>query len=114
MAIDHSTMVYLPAYNAFARPVTFTGVAAPSSARGIYDTVAVDVAGEDGSVISDQRTVLDVREAEFTVLPIQGDTVDIPAFGNIVAAGTFKVIDTDSNGGGELTLTLRRLVVAKP
>jgi hypothetical protein len=114
MPIDHSTLVYLTVYNVFARPVTFSGGASPSGARGIYDTVAVDVAAEDGSIISDQRTVLDIREAEFTMLPKQGDTVDIPATGNIVAAGSFMVIDTDSNGGGETTLTLRRLVTAKP
>jgi hypothetical protein len=114
MAIDHSTLVYLPAYDAFARPVTFTGSAQPSGARGIYDTVPIDVAAEDGSIFSDQRTVLDIREAEFTVLPKQGDTVDIPAVGSIVAAGSFMVVESDSNGGGEMTLTLRRLVTAKP
>ena len=36
--------------------------------------------------------------------------IDIPADSGFAAEGTFEVIDGDPNGGGETTLTLRRIV----
>jgi hypothetical protein len=74
MALDFSTLVYLPNYDTFARPITVTPVASQPgvpayTARGIYDTRPVDVAGMDGSITSDQQTILDVRDAEFLVVP---------------------------------------------
>jgi hypothetical protein len=114
MAINFSTMVYRPAYNVFARPVTFTGNAEPKSGRGIYSTEALDVPAEDGSIVSTRRTILDVLEEEFTTLPKQHDRVDIPAHLDLPALGLFEIIDDKSNGGGETTLQLRKIVVAKP
>lgn len=114
MALNYSALVYRQAFNIFARPVTFVGGAVPPSGRGIYNTDTEDVLTEDGSVLSDQRTVLDVLEEEYTVLPSQGDNVIIPAENDLPALGEFKVIDVRSNGGGETTLTLRKVVVNKP
>ena len=114
MAINFSKVVYFPAYNVFARPVTFSGGTAPTAARGIYNTVPVDVAAEDGTIFSEQRTVLDILEEEFMTLPAQGHHVTIPAHLDMPAVGTFEVIDADTNGGGETTLTLRRVVTTKP
>lgn len=114
MALNYSALVYRQAFNIFARPVMFVGDAVPSSGRGIYNTDTEDVVTEDGSVFSDQRTVLDVLEEEYTVLPSQNDTVIIPAELDLPALGEFKVIDVRSNGGGETTLTLRKVVVSKP
>lgn len=119
MAVDFSTQVHSHTYDVFARAVTITPVKSqPSqaaySARGIFGTVAIDVVAEDGAIVSDARTILDIREIEFSVLPIQGDEITIPASGNIPAAGSFRILDTDTNGGGETTLTLRKLWVAKP
>jgi hypothetical protein len=114
MAINFSTQLYPHTQNAFGRPVTFSGVASPSGGRGIYATEPIDITAEDGSIISDNRTILDIMEVEFTTLPLQGDTVDIPAYQDLPAIGQFKVIDSKNNGGGEITLTLRRVVPAKP
>jgi hypothetical protein len=114
VALNYSVQVYRPAFNIFARPVTFVGNAVPSSGRGIYNTDTLDVMTEDGSVLSDQRTVLDILEEEYTVLPSQDDTVIIPADLDLPALGEFKVIDVKTNGGGETTLTLRKVVVSKP
>lgn len=118
MAIDFGTQLYNPVYSQLARPVTFTPVASQPSAssypaRGIFGTEPLDVLAESNAIISDARTILDIIENEFPVLPAQGDIVDIPACITIPAAGTFEILDTDSNGF-ETTLTLRRLVVAKP
>jgi hypothetical protein len=119
MAINFSEVAYLPNYNTFARPVTFYPFVSRASqpafqGRGIYDTRAIDVVAQDGSILSDQETILDILEAEFSILPLAGDRVDIPAASGIPAEGMFEIIDTDSNGGGETTLTLRKWLPSDP
>lgn len=119
MAFNFSETVYLQAQNQYGRPVTFTPSASqpngqPYVTRGIFEMEEMDVAAMDGSIISETRVILDIRDAEFTVLPLQGDLVDVPAVGSIPAEGQFEVIDADPNGGGETTLTLRRIVQTKP
>jgi hypothetical protein len=118
MAINFSEMVYSHAQNVFGRQVLFTPKANPTAAfsgRGILDTDPIDVQAEDGSIISETRVVLDIRDDEFAVMPVQGDRVDIPADpSGIPARGPFEIIDADPNGGGETTLTLRHIVPAKP
>lgn len=106
MGIDFSTAVLVPNYNLFGRPVMFSF----GSGRGIYSTVGIEIPAEDGSLISDQRTILDIREAEFATIPAQGDRLTIPADGNVPAAGDFEVTDVWSDGGGETTLALRKIV----
>lgn len=117
MAINTSTQVYDPVYNVWARPVVFTPVKSQPSedtftGRGIYGTQSIDVLGEASTIISDARTILDVREAEFAVVPVQGDRLSIPAHNGMPALGSFEVIDGNTNGGGETTLFLRKLKTA--
>jgi hypothetical protein len=117
MAINWSTQVYAPQYSTFARPVTFTPTKSqPSesaySGRGIYGTVSVDVIGEDQTIISDARTILDVLESDFSVVPVQGDRVNIPANIGMPALGEFEITDANTNGGGETTLFLRKWLPA--
>jgi len=119
MAIDFSKQVYIPAFNTFARPVVFTPVASqPGQSaytnRGIYSTQALDVAAEDNSIFSDQITVLDIVEEEFPVIPLQGDTLSIPAYLTLPSLGDFEIIDAATNGGGQTSFSLRKLVTAKP
>jgi len=119
MVINYPLLVYKVVYDTFARPVTIFPVASqpgepPYGARGIFDTDNLDVMAEDGSVVSDQRTILDIREGEFEVLPLQLDRVSIPASSGLEDLGEFEVTDTDTNGGGETTLTLRKLRVPRP
>jgi hypothetical protein len=119
MAIDFSTQVYLPAYDTFARPVTIIPFASkpgelPYNARGIFDTAGIDVVGLDGSVLSEQRVILDVRDDEFDIVPVQHDQVTIPAAEGLPYGGAFEVIDAIHNGGGETTLHLQKLVQARP
>jgi hypothetical protein len=119
MAVDFSTQVYTPTYNVFSRPITITPTKSQPlhlayTARGIYGTAPIDVMAEDASIISDQRTILDIMETEFAVLPVQGDLVDIPSSASLPAMGTFEIIDTNTNGGGETTLFLRKWVTASP
>lgn len=119
MPINFSEQVYEHAFNTFARPVIFTplksAVGSPAyEARGIYGTQPIDIMAEDNSIISDQQTILDIRDDEFTVVPVQGDHLSIPAVMGIPAAGDFEVLDTKANGGGETTLAIRKLMVSKP
>ena len=119
MAVNFSTQVYMPTFAVFARPVTFTPLvsqpAQPAyTARGIYSTEPMDVLAEGTSSFSDTRTILDIIEAEFAVLPMQGDTVLIDASADLPAIGSFEIIENKSNGGGEMSLDLRRLMVHKP
>lgn len=120
MAINFSTLVYLPNYDTFARSITVTPLASqpgvpPYIARGIFDTRPIDVQAEDGSIVSDQQTILDIREAEFTVLPVQLDRIHIPVDADAGPdLGEFEIMGTESNGGGETTLIIRKIVVARP
>ena len=125
MGVDHSTMMYLPNYNFWARPVTFYPVKSqpgvPSyNARGIFGTVDIDIVAMDGSDVSEQRTILDILEREFAVLPVQQDRLYIPndsgGFGadGMPAEGWWEVNDISRNGGGETTLTLRRWEPSAP
>ena len=115
MGVDYSTTIYLPNYDFFSRAVTITPIAsqpnaAPYATRGIFNTDEIDVPAEDGSILTDQRTYIDIREFEFAVLPQQGDHVNIPADrGAMVALGDFEIINAWTNGGGETTLILRKL-----
>jgi len=118
MGIDYSTLIYLPNYDLYARAVTITPLASQPgigtyTARGIFNTQEIDVEAEDGSIVTDQRTILDVREAEFAVVPGQGDLIYIPAdTGAMGELGNFQVINAWTNGGGETTLQLRKIMTA--
>lgn len=124
MAVDFSTVLYLHTQDFFSRAITITPVASNPGAsaytiRGIYTSRPIDIMVEVGmAMVSDQQTIVDIRDNEFfdagCTIPIQGDLVDIPAEGNIPAAGTFEVVDTDANGGGETTLAIRKWESAAP
>lgn len=121
MAVNFSEDVYLPAQDLFGRPVIVTPSASQPevsaySARGIFDLDAIDVATLDGAILSEVKIILDVRDVEFAKVPMQGDLIIVPydSISGLAAEGSFEVIDADPNGGGETTLTLRRLVTAKP
>lgn len=119
MAVNFSQMVYSPAFDVFARPITVTPLKsqpnAPAyAARGIYSSQPLDVLAEEATTFSDAQTIVDIIEDEFSVLPIQGDLVGIPADVDLPAIGDFEIIDTKGNGGGETSLVIRRLVESKP
>jgi hypothetical protein len=119
MAINFSDEVLLHGFNTFSVSITVTPIKSQPGQpaygnRGIFDTRANDVMAEDGSIFSDQQTILDIREKEFGVLPIQGDLVNIPVDCNDVPLGDYEIMDADTNGGGETTLLLRKIVTEKP
>jgi hypothetical protein len=119
MAVNWSTLAYLPVYDVMAVPATFIPLAsqpgiAPYDKRGIFDTDTIDVVAQDGSIYSDHRTHFYILESEFPVGPLQNDRVLIPFDCNGKPLGEFEIIDVNTNGGGETELTLRLWQAAKP
>jgi hypothetical protein len=117
--VDFSTLVYGPAFDMFARPVTFYPYVSQSSGasfagRGIYDTDELEVMTLDGAVFSDQQTILYVREVEFSVLPQQGDRIYIDEADAGPALGEFEITDAHANGGGETKCILRKWLPPAP
>jgi hypothetical protein len=117
MPIDFSDQLYVHTQDTYGRAISITpGVSQPGGpdyvARGILDTKDIDVVALDGSIISEQHTILDIREAEFGILPMQGDQVAIPGDSGLPDAGLWEIIDVVRNGGGETTLTLRKVMAA--
>jgi hypothetical protein len=118
MSVNFSTMVKLPNQDMFSVPVTVTPLASqpgqPAYAnRGIFITGATDVALTDGSVYSDQQTILDIRAAEYPIVPVQGDRVTIPLDQNGAPQGEFEITFT-ADDGGLITCTLRRYEPSLP
>jgi hypothetical protein len=117
--VNFSTLVYGPAFDMFARPVTFYPyVSQPAGgsylARGIFSTRSLDVVGLDGAIFSDQQTILDIREVEFSVLPLQLDRCYIGPADAGPAEGEFEITNASTNGGGETTLVLRKWLPPAP
>jgi len=120
MAVDFSNEVYAICFNVYGRSITVTPVVsqpgAPSfNAVGIFDSRETDVLAEDASVFNDSKTMLDIRIEDFPILPMQKDLVtvsDMPG----APGGEFEVADLAGigNAGGEITLTLKRIVPTKP
>jgi len=119
MGVNFATWVYGPCFDTFARTITYTPLIsqpgnAAFQARGIFDTNERDVLGLDDNIFTDAKTELDIFMPEWSILPLQGDQVDIP-WEDDVDGGTFVVSDVQGHGnaGGELTLTLQRIVPLK-
>lgn len=120
MAINFNDDLYLIAMNVFARPITVTPVVSQPgqpaySNRAYFDTKETDVLTEDGALLSDSRTFIDIRMEEYAALPMQGDLIDIP-FHQGVPGGSFEVSDLagSGNAGGMITMTLKKVVTPKP
>jgi hypothetical protein len=115
MAVDFSSQLYAICQSEFGRTVTITpNVSQPSGAayvnRGIFDTRELNVVMDDGSILADQETILDILAADYPIFPQQGDLVqvdDIYLSGELAQGGSFIVVKATHNGGGEITLVLK-------
>jgi hypothetical protein len=109
MAINFDVLLQAPIFDFWSIQVTFMPKNSPSfGGRGILGTYSTDVTALDGSIYSDQRTILDIRESEFNVMPKQNDLIDIPFDCNDAPKGIYQIIDASSNGGGQTMLTIRK------
>jgi hypothetical protein len=113
MAVNFDVLLQPTIFDMYAVPCTFLPLASQPSAggypgRGILNTYATDVIALDNSMYSDQRTILDIRDSEFSVMPIQKDHVVILQDCNGVDKGEYVIVDLVSNGGGQTMLTIKK------
>jgi hypothetical protein len=113
MAVNFDVLLQPAIFEMWGVPATFTPLKSQAGqpafpGRGIYGTYILDVAGDDGSIYSDQRTIFDIRESEFATLPAQGDHVTIPFDCNGIPLGEYVIIDASTDGGGQTMLTIRK------
>jgi hypothetical protein len=113
--VNFSTLIYAPVFDQFAISITINPIVsqpagAAFAARGIFDSRQQIVALDDGSVIETQDTICDILIAEFGVLPVQNDIVTIPTDSSGGVRGDYQITNTWDNGGGEMTLQLRKMV----
>lgn len=112
MAVNFDVLLASPIFDFFAVPCTFRPVksqpgAADYPGRGILNTYMHDVIALDGSVYSDQRTIFDIRDSEFAVLPVQYDHIIIPVDCNEAPKGEYQIVDLSSDGGGQTCCTIK-------
>jgi hypothetical protein len=101
----------------FGRPINVTPTSSAPGAetyqnRGIWNEVDLDFMAEDGSVVTDHKKFIDVRDAEYVVVPRQGDVISIPADGTVPAEGTFTVLSAHQDGGGMTCLVLSESITS--
>jgi hypothetical protein len=115
MGLDWSVLAKLPQMDMFARPINVTPVGGATYAnRGIWHKDDNDFFAEDGSIVTDHKVSVDVRDAEFAVAPRQGDIIEIPADGTVPAEGTFTVLSAHGDGGGMTNLVLEQYITITP
>jgi hypothetical protein len=113
MAVNLDVLLQASIFDFWSINCTFMPIKSQPAAgsypgRGILGTYSTDVNTLDGSMYSDQRTILDIRESEFSVMPIQNDHVVIPLDCNNVPKGEYVIVDASSNGGGQTMLTIKK------
>jgi hypothetical protein len=119
MAVNLDVLLQGPIFDFWGIDVTFLPLVSQPGAPGynglgILNTYSIDVAAENGSIYSDQRTILDIQESQFSVLPVQDDHVIIPFDCNNVPKGEYQIINAASDGGGATMLTIRKVLPARP
>jgi hypothetical protein len=121
MGLDMSVLVKMPCVDVFSRPIDVTPLASAPGApayrnRGIYHQDDNDFVAEDGSIVTDHKISIDVRDAEYAAVPRQGDIIDIPADGTVPAPkGTpFTVLSAHGDGGGLTNLVLSEYTTTVP
>lgn len=121
--IDFAALTLAPCIDIFARPIIVTpqasqpervegGVTIPAgqpyASRGVWASRPVDVPTEDG-IMSSQVHSLGIQAADFAIPPAPGDLVEIPAAGSLPRIGLCEIEDTDDDGQGGTSLSLKVL-----
>jgi hypothetical protein len=117
MAVNFSVALYDIEQDTYGRPITVSPIASQPGGgsyqgRGIYDSGPINILLDDGSIFADQRTIVDIRGDEYAVPPQQQDQISIPydPLSGLADLGSFEITNVIDNGGGELTLELKKIV----
>jgi hypothetical protein len=119
MGVDFANNLYVLCQSEFGRPIeVFPYVSQPGAAsypgRGIWNSDGIEFPADAGALVSDQRTICDILEQEFPIMPKQGDQISFPLDPNGPAMGPFEITDLWTNAGGETTLALKLIKAAAP
>jgi hypothetical protein len=115
MGFDMGEAVKKIAMDAFARPISVTpSGGATYQSRGIWHKDANEFFAEDGSIVIDNKTSVDILNSEFAVIPRQGDSVAIPADGTVPAEATHTILSSHDDGGGMTNLVLEQYITTGP
>lgn len=123
--IDLDGLVLSQCMNVWAKPVTVTPnasqpLAAPYSARGVWDIHNVAIVTEEGGQLSNRTIKLGIRLSEFTMAPQQGDYITtlssylpmayVQEQIDPTSSIDFVVDDVNPDGQGGACLILRRVI----
>lgn len=116
--MDFSRLVVAPNIGVFGKPLTITpAVGSPYSAQGIWTVRHVDLALDDGEMMTSRTLTMDVRLTDLPVLPAQGDVVTLVADDQSLFDGSaigdnvnFVIDDVNLDGGGAAKLILKRVI----
>jgi len=119
--IDFAALTLAPCIDIFARPVIVTPQASqparveggqtipagqPYASRGVWASRPVDVPTEEG-IMSSQVHSLGIQASDFTIPPAPGDLIELFAVGSLPRIGICEVEDTDDDGQGGTSLSLK-------
>jgi len=118
MTVNFANLVLNPCMTVFARTITIDPVwsqpgSPPYKARGILTSVPFDIATMENVEFSDQKTTIGIRLADWEGKPAPGPRdiliIDNPEIDRFPATGPtrFYIIDSDEDGQGGATLTIR-------
>jgi len=113
MPIDFSALVLTPCMDTFARSIVVDPIASrpgepPYQTRGIYSSTPFDVQTIEGSLFSDQKTIIGIRLADFIGPPPQSrDVVTVLGGFGMTTDRRYFVDDVDEDGQGGAILTVR-------
>ncbi|WP_426313850.1 hypothetical protein ACN9MF_20260 [Methylobacterium fujisawaense] len=121
--IDFAALTLAPCIDIFARPIIVTPQASqparraedgtiipagqPYPSRGVWASRPVDVPVEGGGIMSTQVHTLGIAAADFEFPPAPDDYIEIPAHMSLPRIGLCQVEDTDDDGQGGTSLTLK-------
>ncbi|MCX4195107.1 hypothetical protein OMR07_05590 [Methylobacterium organophilum] len=120
--IDFAALTLAPCIDIFARPIIVTPQASqparrgedgtiispgqPYASRGVWASRPVDVPTDEG-IMSSQVHTLGIQAIDFEFPPAPGDLIEIPAHMSLPRIGLCEVEDTDDDGQGGTSLSLK-------
>ena len=124
MAVDWDALLVSPGQDIFSQVITVIPTVSipanpvvPYTGRGVWSSSVTEVLLDDGTRVTTRTLSISIRVSEYTVVPVQGDTVslvsDSTSFFSGIALGmtvSFLIDDCRFHGDGSMTLILKRVI----